>query len=395
LLDGLKGAKIPSMAAERLLKSLSTHAVCGITGWHQNKAAEVYLDWQHDLWYECLRVNGLDPRKWGRPAPSMLGWYCGLELARQEQGLETGESDSGDSEVYKSEENDEYDSEENDEYDSDDSDEYDSDEYDSDEYDSDEYDSDEYDSDEYDSDEYDSDEYDSEDSDEEGITSLSGGSIADSEASSDFDEQEDISFDFDDGDISSGEPVATPDTTFSGFDEASTDFYPSTSSQHSSTSDGQLDTPELSTDSQKTPSHGSIPESPTSSSQPDTDASSATDPVDEPLAASAGGSAATPNESEVQDEEDGSPSADEFAAHLLAIDDEILQGSTTNGSSASATGIHHPGLPVGFRLYPQAPSPASQLKQLLNLMTQTTRQSSDSSARSVWRWRRWCTTASR
>jgi len=319
LLDRLRTARIPSIAAEGLLKTLSAQAVCGITGWHQNKAFEVYIGWQHDLWEECLRANGLDPRQWAGPAPSMLGWDRGIELARQEQGWETEEvADDDSSEEDYTEEEEEY-----------------------------------------------SDEDDSGDDD---VVSVSEGSITDSDAASDFDGQEDISFDIEDSNSSSSDEIVvlTPDTTISDFDGDSPDFYtPSASSQP--TGDSQI----------TTPSHSSVPTPLISPHHPGTDTQSTPDLAhDPPAAASAGDTAAmSPDEPEVQDDDDdddvGSSSqpSELFPSHLLSIDVDVLQtpDTTTTNPTSPPDAI----LPAGFRLYPQATTPLSQLKQLLNLLTQT------------------------
>lgn len=304
LLAKFQETRIPSMAAENLLETLSTHAVCGITGWHRNKAAEVYFSWQHDLWDECLRVNGLDPRQWDKPVPSMLGWDRALKLAWQEQGWNTEEDADDDSEEG------------------------------------------------------------------EDAVSLTGESIADSDAPSDFGGQGDISFDFDDGHSLSEVVVATPDTTVSSFDGPSSDFYPSTSSQYSSTGGVTPDSHELSTGFQEAPSHNSGLLSLISAHQPTTNSGSVLGPINQPPVALAADAGAMPDESNVQDEITES-SADEFASHLLAINEEILREPNTASGSALMSDTPRPGPPAGFRLYPQAPSPMSQLKQLLNLMTQT------------------------
>ncbi|KAK0741433.1 hypothetical protein B0T18DRAFT_432538 [Schizothecium vesticola] len=319
LLGSLQRARVPSTTAEVLLKTLSTHAVCGITGWHQNKAVEVYLGWQRELWEECLHLNGLDPRQWGKQVPSMTGWACGLNRARREQGWEDDENEDEDTE--------DEDTEDEDTEDGDIEDDYTEEEF-----------------------------SEENDSDEDDIVSLSGGTLTDSDVASDFDGR-DISFDIEEDDSSSEEIVATPDTTISDLDGDSPDF----------------------TDSQDTPSHGSVPTSPISAYYSTTGTESTPDTVDEPPAISAGDAAAGSDESEVQ-EEGGSSDVDEFTTHLLDIDVEIFQKADTAVGSASVPSILSPGPPApasppaGFCLYPQAPSPASQLKQLLNLMTQTVSQ---------------------
>lgn len=306
LLCSLRKARVPSPAAEALLKTLSTHAVCGITDWHQNKAVDVYSGWQREIREECLRLNGLDQRQWGKPAPSMPGWENRLSLARQQQGWETEESEEDD------------------------------------------------------------------------IVSLSGRSATDSDVPSDSDGQ-DISSDIEEDGSSSEEIVLIFNASFSDSDGDSPNFYTSTSSQCLSTSHGSQDSLNLRTDSQETSSHGSVPASPTSAYDSTTDTESALDSVDEPPATSAGDAATASDESEVQ-EEGGSSDTDEFATHLSDIDVNIFQNPDAATCSASVPGILSPrppasaSPPAGFRRYPQAPSPASQLKELLNLMTQTVSQ---------------------
>lgn len=63
------------------------------TGHHQYKAVDVYSGWQREIREECLRLNRLDQRQWGKPAPSMPGWENGLGLPRQQQGWESEETD--------------------------------------------------------------------------------------------------------------------------------------------------------------------------------------------------------------------------------------------------------------------------------------------------------------
>lgn len=309
LLCSLRQARVPSPAAEALLKTLSTHAVCGIRDWHQKDAINVYSGWQREIREECLRLNGLDQRQRGERAPSMLGWENGLNLARQQQqGWE------------------------------------------------------------------------SEESEEDDIVSHSGRSDTDSHVDSDFDGQ-DVSFDRenDDSSPSPEEIVSTPDTTFSSSDGDSPDFYNSTPSQGSSTSNGAQDSLNPPTDSQETTSHGSVPAPPTSAHNSTTDTESALVPFDEPPATSAGDAPTVSDESEVK-EEGGSSDTDEFATHLSNIDVKIFQNPDAAVCSASVPGILSPrqpasaSPPAGFRIYPQAPSPASQLKELLNLMTQTVSQ---------------------
>jgi hypothetical protein len=339
LIGSLQKARVPSTAAEALLKTLSTHAVCGITGWHQNKAVEVYLGWQRELWEECLRLNGLDPRQWDKQVPSMLGWARGLDRARREQGWEDEDTEDEDTE------------------DEDTDDGYTDDGYTEDE-DTDDGDTEDGDTDDEDTeDDYTEEECSEEnDSDEDDIVSQSGGSLTDSDVASDFGGR-DISFDIEEDDSSSEEIVATPDTTISDLDGDSPDF----------------------TDPQETPSHGSVSTSPTSAYYSTTDTESTPDTVDDPLATSAGDAAAASDESEAQ-EEGGSSDADELTMHLLDIDVDIFQEANAAVGSASVPGILSPrppapaSPPAGFCLYPQAPSPTSQLKQLLNLMTQTVSQ---------------------
>lgn len=308
LLCSLRKARVPSPAAEALLKTLSTHAVCGITDWHQNKAVDVYSGWQREIREECLRLKGLDQRQWGKPAPSMLGWVRGLNLVRRQQAWESEES---------------------------------------------------------------------EDSEEDNIVNLSAGSVADSDVASDY--GQDISVDIEGDDSPSEEIVLTFNTSSSDSDGDSPDFYTSTSSQCSLTSHGSQDSLNLPTDSQETSSHGSVPASPTSAYDSTTDTESALDSVDEPPATSAGDAPTASDESEVQ-EEGGSSDTDEFTTHLPDIDVNIFQNPDAAVCSASVPGILSPrppasaSLPAGFRRYPQTPSPASQLKELLNLMTQTVSQ---------------------
>lgn len=99
LLSDLLQASVPSSQARRLLEELSTHVVCGITGWHQNKATEVYYEWCDTIWDEYLRVNGVDPRGWNEP-PRQLSrhtWEVDLEVAQREQQCDSDEGDDDDS----------------------------------------------------------------------------------------------------------------------------------------------------------------------------------------------------------------------------------------------------------------------------------------------------------
>src|SRR6266566_1855902 len=98
LLAQLSQVRFPSTEAGRLLEELSTRVVCGITGWHQNKAAEVYDGWCDSLWGEYLRVNGLDPGL-GSVTPrqlTSLAWEIALRETQCEQQGDSEEDDSSD-----------------------------------------------------------------------------------------------------------------------------------------------------------------------------------------------------------------------------------------------------------------------------------------------------------
>jgi hypothetical protein len=87
LLSRLVDIRIPSTRVGRLLEELSSCVVCGITGWHQNKADEVYREWCYDLWGEYLRANNLDPRLsiWVPQQLNQPTWERDLERARTQQ----------------------------------------------------------------------------------------------------------------------------------------------------------------------------------------------------------------------------------------------------------------------------------------------------------------------
>jgi hypothetical protein len=87
LFERLRTAIVPSRRAASILKALSSDVVCGITGWHQNKASEVYQEWCDDLWDAYLYAHELDPRLWtGRTPPlNRESWEDALEEAREDQ----------------------------------------------------------------------------------------------------------------------------------------------------------------------------------------------------------------------------------------------------------------------------------------------------------------------
>ncbi|KAK4158784.1 hypothetical protein QBC43DRAFT_248802 [Cladorrhinum sp. PSN259] len=95
LLSELLITGIPSAGACRLLETLSTHAVCGKSGWHQNKAPELRHQWLEKLWGEYLCAHGLNPRLWDRPVGPLANdtWESDLEVAR---GLEYGAEEAAD-----------------------------------------------------------------------------------------------------------------------------------------------------------------------------------------------------------------------------------------------------------------------------------------------------------
>lgn len=94
--------KIPSRRASRILKDLSSNVVCGITGWHQNKASEVYRKWCLELWELYLYANELDPMLWSGNTPQLdqATWEAALEDAQREQQDDSSSEDydSSDSE---------------------------------------------------------------------------------------------------------------------------------------------------------------------------------------------------------------------------------------------------------------------------------------------------------
>lgn len=59
LLANLTMTAIPSRTAAELLEQLSRCSVCGITGWHQNKAKDVYVEWVERLWIKFLHAHSL------------------------------------------------------------------------------------------------------------------------------------------------------------------------------------------------------------------------------------------------------------------------------------------------------------------------------------------------
>ena len=94
-LRDLLQAVVPSRRASRLLRNLSSNVVCGINGWHQNKASEVYQEWCDDLWKAYLYMNELDPRLWTGSTPllSTARWEEALEDARREQQDDSSSED--------------------------------------------------------------------------------------------------------------------------------------------------------------------------------------------------------------------------------------------------------------------------------------------------------------
>jgi hypothetical protein len=102
LLERLCRATVPSRPAASILAALSSDAVCGITGWHQNKASELYHEWCDDLWDAYLYAHDLDPRLWtGRTPPlNRESWEHALEEAREDQ------EDTSDEEEYDFDEDD-------------------------------------------------------------------------------------------------------------------------------------------------------------------------------------------------------------------------------------------------------------------------------------------------
>ena len=99
-LEDLYHSRVPSRRAANILNNLSSNVVCGITGWHQNKAVEVYQEWCDDLWKAYLYVNDLDPRLWTRETPQFnrRTWEAALENAQQEQRDDSSSEDYDSSE---------------------------------------------------------------------------------------------------------------------------------------------------------------------------------------------------------------------------------------------------------------------------------------------------------
>lgn len=100
--ERLYQAPVPSRRAAHILENLSSNVVCGITGWHQNKASQVYQEWCDHLWDAYLHANHLDAKLWigGTPPLSRASWEAALEDAREEQ------RDDSSSEEYDSDEDD-------------------------------------------------------------------------------------------------------------------------------------------------------------------------------------------------------------------------------------------------------------------------------------------------
>jgi len=292
LLDTLLRTRIPSTAADVLLKTLSTCAVCGITGWHQNKAAEVQSQWRNRLWDEYLRMHGLEPRLWRGNSPPIttLGWETNLEIAWREQGYDSEDGDDeynyGDSDA------------DDDGSDSDESAELD------------------------DSDESDDDDDDDDHNDDDSQGLFNEGVQSSDATTSSLDVWEDGSA-FDGTESWSSEDVATPNTSSSDLDESlaeETDM-----------------TPDTTTDFDQRSSDGFF------------------------------------TWSEEQNE-GGNTDEDSFADDLLAIGSDIFSDSdeiSASPPSSRGSPARIPKRHLDFRPYPQAPSPASQLMQFLNLMTQT------------------------
>ncbi|KAK3941098.1 hypothetical protein QBC46DRAFT_312338 [Diplogelasinospora grovesii] len=107
LLANLLQTRIPSTRAGGLLEELSTRVVCGKNPgcWHQGQATEIYKGWCVKLWGEYLREHGLDPELW-KEAPSRLTretWEADLEVAQAQEGYDPDEEedyDSYDNESY-------------------------------------------------------------------------------------------------------------------------------------------------------------------------------------------------------------------------------------------------------------------------------------------------------
>ena len=74
------------------------------------------------------------------------------------------------------------------------------------------------------------------------------------------------------------------------------------------------------------------------------------------------------HQTEPEEQNEGDTDEDSDADDFLALGSDIFSDSGETNTSSSTGGRP---AQLGFRLYPQAPSPGSQLMQLLNLMTQT------------------------
>jgi hypothetical protein len=96
ILDDLYDAIIPSRNAESLLDTLSSHVVCGITGWHQNKASEVLSEWLKKIWDEFVIENRRDLRRYANRQQylRMPDWEREIQPDRDESYYSSSDRDT-------------------------------------------------------------------------------------------------------------------------------------------------------------------------------------------------------------------------------------------------------------------------------------------------------------
>ena len=329
LLDKLLKARIPSTRAGDLLEELSTHAVCGITGWHQNQADKIYQNWLSTIWGAYLGANGLAPELCRHTPTEMTSayWEAELDIVWDEQRPLEDEDDDESSESEDDATDEESDYSEVEIGGTPDTT----------------------------TSGFEDDPFDQEASSSSptvetvsraSATSASA-SLADTPADTESHRSlEESSFEethTSESERSSSEEygVAEPDPNASSTNESGDDREGNEGSESEdsrdtgveSVSGEDLNTPESTTDEEVTDGEG---------------------PVDPPTAQPATGGDDPESEAAVD-------------AGLLALGPAIFEDAIPPSQSTPAPG---PIVPHGFRLYPQAPSSASQLKQLLHTLTQ-------------------------